>query len=49
LQEVEFVRAKIVPKMCQDCARVPLFGITRSTTIIGQGLRLDSFLLAECL
>jgi hypothetical protein len=36
LQDIEIVRAKIVPKTCQDCARLPLSGITKSTTISGE-------------
>jgi hypothetical protein len=35
LQDIEIVRAKIVPKTCQDCAKLPLSGITKSTTING--------------
>jgi hypothetical protein len=35
LQDIEIIRAKIVPKTCQDCAKLPLSGITKSTTING--------------
>jgi biotin synthase-related radical SAM superfamily protein len=36
LQDIEIVRAKIVPKTCQDCAKLPLSGITKSSTINGE-------------
>jgi hypothetical protein len=36
LEDIEIVCAKIVPEMCQDCAKLPLSGITKSTTINGE-------------
>jgi hypothetical protein len=46
LQDPEFVRAKIVPRMCQDCAKLPLFGITNSITITCKVY--GSVILKEC-